>query len=435
MDNQSISNLEKNLEQTIEKGNKEQIIDAYIQLGQAYINSGDTPKGLTQIEEALKTNREINNTEIEARLLGLKGIALKQIGNYTQASQSFRKSLKIAEEIENTVLQSDALLQTGNLLAEQGKNLEAIAKLDNALILSIQNNDNPRKLFIANLLGNVFLSIESYEKAVENYALALETARVLGDKNAQAASLVHIGQTFLQDGEYYGAIEHFELALNSFDESGNAFIEIQALRGLTKAYQGQKKTSLAIVYGEQVLNRVKGIQDLFMELKALQELYELFASDERYEKTLLCLDRCVEIAVELNDLEVKMDAMRKLGIVHYYLENYEFASDNLRTALDIAIQFQNKHEEALILGRLSALKADQGEIERSNEFAAQAISIAQELELDKLKGEQLVILALNNFELGNRKQAIEDCEAAIEVFSDIGASELVEQAREYLERF
>jgi len=435
MDNQSISKLEDNLEQTLAKGNKEQIIDAYIQLGQAYMNSGDTPKGLTQIEEALKTNRQINDPEIEARLMGLKGIALKQIGNYKQALQAFRKSLKIAEEIENTVLQSDALLQIGSLLAEQGKNLEAIAKLDNALIFSIQNNDNPRKLFVANLLGNIFLSIESCEKAVENYALALETARVLGNKNAQAASLVHIGQTFLQDGGYDGAIEHFEMALNLSDESENVLIEIQALQGLMRAYQQQKKTSLAVVYGEQVLNRVKGIQDLYMELKILQDLYELFADDERYEKTIPYLDRCVEIAAEINDLEVKMDAMQKLGIIYYYLENYQLALDNLHNALDIAIKFQNKHEEALILGKLSALKADQGEIERSNEIAAKAISLAQELELERLKGEQLVILALNNFELGNRKQAVEDCQAAIDVFMDLGAFDLVKQAKEYLERF
>ena len=66
---------------------------------------------------------------------------------------------------------------------------------------------------------------------------------------------------------------------------------------------------------------------------------------------------------------------------------------------------------------------------------SEAISLAQELELDRLKGEQLVILALNNFELGNQEKAIEDCEIAIRIFSDLGASELVKQAKEYLKRF
>ena len=130
-----------------------------------------------------------------------------------------------------------------------------------------------------------------------------------------------------------------------------------------------------------------------------------------------------------------MAALSYLGIAYYYLEDFESSSSNLQAALEIAVQFQNKPKEAAILGRLSALKADQDELDASNTFASQAIDLAQELDLNRLKGEQLVILALNNYEAGNRDQAIEYCEAAISVFSDLGETELVEQTREYLDSF
>jgi tetratricopeptide (TPR) repeat protein len=435
MDTQNITQLEDNLDYRLVNGQPTQIIDAYIQLGQAHLKVGDTPKGLTQIEAALKICNEGDYPEILARLLGLKGLALKQIGNYAQASKSFRKSLQISEQVENTVLQSDALLQIGNLLAEQGKNLEAISKLDNALVLAIQNSDNPRKLFTANLLGNIFFSIESYEKAIENYALVLVTAQVLGDKNVEAASLIHIGRTFMMDGGYDGAIEHFELALDLSSTLGSAAIEIQALRGLMQTYQRLNKSSLAVVYGEQILNRVKGISDPLLELETLQDLCAILSADGRYDKTIPYLERSIDLAIELSDQEMKMKVLSDLGIAHYYLENYETSSSNLQAALEIAIQFQNIPKEASILGRLSALKADQGELDASTTFATRAIDLAQELEMDKLRGEQLVIMALNNYELGNRELAIEHCQLAIKVFLDFGESELATQAQEYLDEF
>ena len=93
------------------------LIDALIQLGQAYLDSGNVPKALTQYEEALSLAQEIKDELLEARLWGYKGICLMRLGNSHFAQIALYKSHNMAKALDHTPLVVDAQTQLGHAAA------------------------------------------------------------------------------------------------------------------------------------------------------------------------------------------------------------------------------------------------------------------------------------------------------------------------------
>jgi tetratricopeptide (TPR) repeat protein len=368
-------------------------------------------------------------------LLGLIGYSLQEIGNYEASMKSYRKSLRIAKKIDKPILQLDALLHMGMLMAEQGKNLEAISKLDNALALSIQINDRNRKLHVANLMGNIYLAIDSSEKALESYSIALEASRAIKDVQAEAATLIHLGQVFMQDEIFDNANEHFEKALDLADDIDNPHIEIQALNGLMNANDQLGKQKLAIVYGEQLVNKAKSLGEAPIEIHAINTLVRLLFLYDKTQEAIPYIERGLEIGRAQKDRDWELSFLMNKGISIYMGEDYQNADTILNEALDLAVRMQKKPEEAGILGHLSALKADDGDIEASMEYSQKALDLARQTGNTQIEGEQLVLLASNYQELGDDEKAAACYEEAIQIFEALENPELVNLTKEYLAGF
>src|SRR3970040_1233482 len=93
-------------------------------LGQHFLEQGDAPKALTEFNEALKTVSKGDDKESLAQLLGFRGIALKEIGNFSLALQAIRKSHATAKEIRHDALTCDALIQMAILKSDMGRETE-----------------------------------------------------------------------------------------------------------------------------------------------------------------------------------------------------------------------------------------------------------------------------------------------------------------------
>jgi tetratricopeptide (TPR) repeat protein len=78
-------------------GATDQLVETLLALAKGYFDEGATPKGLTQLEEALQLV-EGSNRELESRLLGYKGMALARLGNVQFAQRALFRSLRLAEE-------------------------------------------------------------------------------------------------------------------------------------------------------------------------------------------------------------------------------------------------------------------------------------------------------------------------------------------------
>ena len=429
-----IHTRQKDLERALAADDHVKQIEAYIGLGQAYLELKETTKAYTQFDLALKIAREISLQTLQSRLLGLIGICQKQLGNYEMSQETLQEALEIAQEIQDTRLAGDAQFHLGALLTDMEKPLEAVSYLDNALVAALQTKDNPRKLAVSNLLGNIFLGLESVEKAVENYATALDTAKTLGNAEAEAASRVHLAQAFLIDEGYEEAIENFELGLSIADREGHFLIELQALHGLTQACAGVGNTSLASIYGEQLVNKTRHANLPAKELTAIQLLVSIYHQAQNYSKAIPFLERAVALSREVNDDNWELKNLVDLGTAYYLTDDLAQGETFLQDALEKAKHLQQDHEAAFIAGRLASVLADSGKYEDSNQLIDDTLQLAEQLDLPLLKGEQLVLKALNFQDQEDIERSREVLNQAVSLYQAIDRPDLVKGAETILEQ-
>jgi len=421
-----IQTRQKDLERALASNDQVVIIEAYIALGQVYLELKETTKAYTQFDLAYNIADDISEQALQSRLLGLIGICQKQLGNYEMSLETLQKALGIAKEIEDIRLVGDAQFHMGALLTDMEKPLEAVSYLDNALAAALQTKDQPRKLAVSNLLGNIFLSLESVEKAVENYAIALDTAKILGNGEAEAASRVHLAQTFLIDEGYEEAIENYELGLAIADREGHFLIELQALHGLTQACAGVGNTSLASIYGEQLVNKTRHANMPAKELSAIQLLVGVYNQTQNYNKAIPFLIRGVELSREVGDDNWELKNLVDLGTAYYLADDLVKSKDYLQDALEKAQHLQQDHEAVFIAGRLASVQADSGEYVESNQLIEDTLQLAEQLDLPLLKGELLVLKGLNFQDQEDLNRSREILLQAIDLYREIERPDLVE---------
>jgi tetratricopeptide (TPR) repeat protein len=406
--------------------------NALLKLGQAYLERKEAPDALTQFEEALKIVKVTKDKETHARLLGYRGLALKMLGNYDMALQSFRKSNGIALSLGHDLLLCDSYYQIGVLRSEMGNQTDALDDLTRAFEIATRSHDSARKMRIASSLADNFYALKIFDKAREYYGLALEQARNLGNYVAEGSVLTKLANTSLAAGEPMTAIEQYERALNIASATGNRVAEINILGGVFRANALAKHADLAIFYGEKIIQLAREIDHFDAEITNIHAFASFLIDQEEISKALSYLDEGLKLA-DKNQSQEWMSAMLVASAMAYQ------KSGDLRTALEkfkqassIATGMKDKSSIARILGYMSVVEAEQGQLSESIVYAERALAFARELTDSGLAGEQQMLLAFDYRDLGQLERAVQCCQAAITSFTDIGAAVMVDKAESLL---
>ncbi|HEY3310549.1 MAG TPA: tetratricopeptide repeat protein [Anaerolineales bacterium] len=389
-------------------------------LGQAYLDTGDAPAALTEFNEAIKLVGPDGDQESLAQLVGFKGLALKLIGNYSLAMQAFLRSNAIAKKLEHAQLACDSYMQIAMLQAEAGKNTEAIATLTKALDMALKRQDLGRKMRVCSLMADNFYSVQAFDKAVDYYVLAYETARDLGNRPAECNFLIRVANVFLMERELTAAIGQYERALKIASAIEDRVAEISILGGLFRAHALAGNEQLALVYGSQAVELAGQIKLYEAEIANIKVLASYLIENNHTVEAIPWLEKGLKTATELNNLLWQMDLAEKIGYAWFNLENYPLALGYYRDCLNLAERLQDKATEGLILGRLGLVQAESGDLPGSTRSAEKSLALAEELENKQLAAEQQIMLAFNHREAGDPQKAADYCRAAIETFEGLG---------------
>jgi tetratricopeptide (TPR) repeat protein len=105
---------------------------------------------------------------------------------------------------------------------------------------------------------------------------------------------------------------------------------------------------------------------------------------------------------------------------------------NLREALSLAVQLHDVQAEAQILGRISAVQAEQGMAQEAIETASRALSQAKESGDERLLGEQQMLLAFAYHDAEDRARAAAHARSALQAFETLGDTALIQRAQALL---
>jgi tetratricopeptide (TPR) repeat protein len=316
----------------------------------------------------------------------------------------------------------------GIVHSEMEHKTEALSELGKALSLAIESQDLPRKLRILDLLGDIFYALESFDKAAEDYVIAYETAKILGNRPAGCTALVKVANVFLSEGEYVAAIGQYERALEIASSLENRNAEISILGGLLRANALSGSIALALKYGDQVVHLAREFNHFDAEITNIYTLASFLIDQGRADEASLYLDRGRLLAQENQSQHWLQAIITLIGTVHYNDGNYEDAFNNYKEALAQAMSEADVENEARLCGYLGAVLADRELYIESIEYATRADNLANELENYALAGEQQMLLAFNYRDTNQPEKAKEYCKAAINSYEAVGNLELAEKA-------
>ncbi|MDE5104237.1 MAG: tetratricopeptide repeat protein, partial [Trichodesmium sp. St19_bin2] len=203
-----------------------------------------------------------------------------------------------------------------------------------------------------NGLGNAYLSLGKYHKAIEHYQQHLQIAKEIGDLGGQGIALGNLGDAYHSLEEYNKAIEYHQQHLQIAKETGELGGEGIALGNLGSAYYSLGKYHKAIECHQQHLQITKEIGNMKQQGIALGNLGNAYHSLGAYHKAMEYHQQDLEIVRKIGDLGDEGIALGNLGNAYYSLGVYHKAIEYHQQHLQIARKIGNVKQEGIALGNL-----------------------------------------------------------------------------------
>lgn len=253
--------------------------NAYINLGNYNIISGDYPKALhyfSQAKNIFEKNSENKYKKELARVYGSIGIVFSEQSLYDKALQYHLKAVKIYESEKNAPRLARIYNNVGIVYKAQSESFKALDYFLKAYRFQDSLQDPTIGITTTNI-GNIYLDQNNYPKALEYYNLAEKQLQ-------QNINYRGLGELYNNLGVYYQknqnpsrALEYWGKALESFGIINDKFGISDTYYHLGGVYFTQKDYPKAIEFTQKARDLAKEIATLEMLVlseKQLQNIYE-----------------------------------------------------------------------------------------------------------------------------------------------------------------
>jgi len=306
-----------------------------INLGNAYLNTGQFQKAIGWYNKALEIARESESQKGETAPLNNLGICYYNLGQIATAIEYLEQSLKIVREIGE---RSDAPAKLGNLgncYSALGQITKANDYYEQALKIC-QDFDYQRGIAIwLGSRGTCYLALGQTAKAIECRKKALKINKEIGYRHGEAIQIRNIGRCCLSFGESLKAIEYYKQAI-------------------------------------KIDRKISSLQSL---IKDINGLGNVFIDQNDFEQAIHSLNDAIPIADEIGLVKTQNEARHSLGLAYLCTEDLP----NARTTVETAQKFdypKNNHNISALLGLITLR---QNEIPQSRQAYETAISQADKI--------------------------------------------------------
>ncbi len=244
------------------------LIRSYNTLGAIEYYKSDFYSAIAYYDKALTECYKIDSKKGIARTANNIGIMYKVLGNYNKSLEYNQQSLKIKQEMKDSVGIVISLLNRASLFFELNKFEEAIIHCEEALELSIIcSNENTSKLL--NVIGVSYTELGNYSKASEFLKKAYEINKENNMQKQMAINLHNLGSNNTEWGKYDQAMQYYSEALQIKRKIGGQ-------RGIAKTEMG-----IGVLYYEmgdynKCVNYLVSAEDFYSESEQIFELKSIY---------------------------------------------------------------------------------------------------------------------------------------------------------------
>ena len=197
-----------------------------------------------------------------------------------RASSCLNQCIEVAmgSIIPNTAV-GNAFSSLAQTYQELGETNRAIVFYEQALDTAREIGNRKAESATLGKLGNLYVSQGEVSQAIKSYEQALAIAQEIGDRRAESATLGNLGNIYASEGEMNRAILSYQQALAIAQEIGDRRTESATLGNLGNIYASQGDVARAVESYEQALAIAREIGDRTTESTTWDNLYTLKGGD------------------------------------------------------------------------------------------------------------------------------------------------------------
>ena len=240
------------------------------------------------------------DSNLDIKLLTTLGNSYYALGNYSQAIDYLQQSLKITQQINNSLEESEILSNLGKVYEALGNYSQAIDYLEYSLSIARENEYHQEESQALSNLAIVYYDTANYSQSIDYSEQSLNISRQIQDRQTEGISLGNLGNVSLAQGNYQRAINYYQQYLEIARKTEDRFHQGRCIGTLGNAYKALENYQRAIDYYQQSLIIAKEIGDRRNEAIVLINLAYLQQMLGDSKLAMEYCDRALTIATELN---------------------------------------------------------------------------------------------------------------------------------------
>ena len=336
-----------------------------------------------------------------------------------------RNAVNIARELKKPKLEAEAL----NNLAQGYISLESYDKALDILQVGVKiarevNNFDAESLALSKL-NWIYTLQGKNDKVIEASLRELEISRLQKDLLGEVGNLISISGTYNTIGEHEKGLKTAQESLAVIKKVDvNTLSPVQkevfdqyqfnSLNVLTLIYSGLGKYNLALDAAQKTLAKAQSLQKPDLEVTAL--IYLSFLYENAFinlPKAIEFSQRALKISRQIKQPQIEVDVLNRLSDIYEKQRNYQLALETSQKSLIIARQLKNALSEYRILKNLSTIYRNQGNYQKALEFAQQTYNFLEKTGLIGFKVSAIYSLSQSYLLFGDTVRAEETAKQAI----------------------
>jgi tetratricopeptide (TPR) repeat protein len=263
---------------------------------------------------------------------------------------------------------------------------------------------NERRVKTLNELFRAWLPSDPV-KAIGFTREALNLAIEINDKRGVAAAYNNLGVAYRNQGALDKALQYYINALRLYEELGNKEGIAGTKSNIATIYSIKKDYGLALKYYEESYATFSELNDKPKIIASMNNLGNLNSDMQLYEKAMKYFSEAWQLSLQIG--KPFADPLINIGNVYFRQGNYQRAIENYLKALELERQNNNRLSMLNIFANIGIAYTKAGQPKAAQPYLDEAEKLARELQAYTSLPELLRSKAINQYRIGNLKEAFE----------------------------
>lgn len=344
---------------------------------------GSLEQSAAKVDLALQAYQALGDSDGVAVALNTRGLIAASRGDYTGAVADYERVLELASGTEESDKhRASALLGLGDAFMVIGDFNRALESLV-AAYATYQELGNSESLSeTLTLLGNLYAEIDAAEEAISMYQRATELDRESGDNLNTAINLHNIGRAYIDLERWADARRALRESIALTDELGSDLTRGYALYALALCEIGVNDLDLASSYLDQASAAIAGSDDAFQVAMIGFQRGRIALRRNLFDEAIAETEAALAGLDDGGNVKHVINILKTLGDAHVGKREFERAYAYARRRADMMADFASRERARNLAALKVTFETDRFEDE-ARALAAENLEKQQRIEREQ----------------------------------------------------